>query len=471
MTATESTPRLALVTGASGYVGGKVVERLLDQGWRVRALVRHASSYEPPSDEVEIAEGDAQTYDDVLTALDGVDVAWYLLHSMDAGGDFQGRDKEMADTFAAAAAKAGVSRIVYLGGLHPDGEPLSHHLASRVEVGRILLDSGVPTAAVQAGVVLGDGSASFDMLAGLAERLPGAVAPRWVENHIQPIAVDDVVHYLVAAADLPPQENRTFDVGGPDVLTYGEMMQRYAGVMGMGPRPLLVAPVATPRLAAYWMGLVTPVDSTMATPLIESVLHDTVVKERDLDDLVGAPEGGVAGFDEAVRDANRGREPWRPVRLLGATAAATTATAVLGVIATTPGSLWFKTLRKPAWQPPNATFGPVWTFLYADIAVISALHVADAADKGDTAEVRRFSAALAANLMLNAAWSWVFFRGKNLPAATAVAVGLAASSADLVRRVGQRRERGVALAPYAAWTGFAAALSATLWRKNPHRSR
>lgn len=465
-TAHPTTPRTALVTGATGYVGGKVVERLLDEGWTVRALVRDADRLpEDWADRVEAVEGDATEPGDVARAVAGADVAWFLIHSMGGDDDFASRDREIATTFATACREAGVERIVYLGGLHPDGEQLSDHLASRVEVGRILLDSGVPTAAVQAGVVLGDGSASYEMLRTLSERLPGSVGPQWLDNRIQPIHVDDVVHYLVRAADLPPEQNRTFDVGGPDVLSYAEMMSRFAKVRGLGPRPSLTAPVMTPSLAARWISLVTPVDAAMARPLVESLHHDNVVSERDLDELVGAPEGGCLGFDEAVR-REATDDALLPVKVLGAVGAAVAVTAVAGAVATIPATRWFKRLDKPAWQPPNQVFGPVWTALYADIAVISALHLSDLLEAGDDDEARRFTAALGSNLVLNAGWSWVFWQARSLPAATGVAAALAASSADLVRRVGKRTERGVALAPYAAWTAFATALTAELWRRN-----
>src|SRR6478672_1298204 len=186
-TTRDTTGRRALVTGASGYVGGQVVPRLLDEGWTVRVLTRRRGSMD---DKPWVDRGDVGSADDMRRALEGVDAAWYLVHSMDDQPDFQERDREAATHFAEAAKAAGVSRIVYLGGLHPDDEVLSPHLASRVEVGRILLDSGVPTAVLQAAVVLGDGSASFDMLRYLTTRLPAMVAPKWLDNKIQPIAID-----------------------------------------------------------------------------------------------------------------------------------------------------------------------------------------------------------------------------------------------------------------------------------------
>lgn len=301
------TTRTALVTGATGYVGGLVVEKLLEDGWNVRTLSRSLEKLKAHawSDKVEAIQGDATEADDVARAMKGADVAWYLLHSMGSGEDFAKRDAQMAQVFAAAAKNAGVQRMVYLSGLHPD-EELSEHLASRVEVGETLMASGVPTAVLQAAVVLGNGSISFTMLKQLAERLPGGVAPKWINNHIQPIAARDVLYYLVAAADLPDDVNRTFDIGGPDVLTYAGMMDRYGQALGFRSGPMFTAPVTTPGLAAHWIGLVTDIDTEMAKPLVGSLLHDTVVRERDIDDYIPRPEGGLMGFDDAVREAAEG---------------------------------------------------------------------------------------------------------------------------------------------------------------------
>ncbi|QGN58258.1 NAD(P)H-binding protein [Nostocoides sp. HKS02] len=302
--------RTALVTGATGYIGGALVPGLLEAGWSVRVLTRDRSRLEGQSwlQDVEVAEGDASRAADVRNALAGVDVAYYLLHSMDGRGDFVARDRELATTFAGAAAKEGVHRLVYLSGLHPPGD-LSEHLASRVEVGDIFLAGSVPTAVLQAGVVLGDGSASFDMLRHLTERLPAMVAPRWLRNRIQPIAIADVVHYLVAAADLPADVHRSFDIGGPEVMTYAQMMQRYASVVGLRPRWIVTVPVLTPGLAGLWVGLVTPVSAGIARPLVNSLIHEAVCREEDILTATGPPPGGRTAFDDAVRAAVRSVDP------------------------------------------------------------------------------------------------------------------------------------------------------------------
>lgn len=244
--------RTALVTGATGYVGGLVVKQLLEEGWRVKVLARSEKKAErkPFGDDVEIIEGDATERADVADALQGADCAWYLLHSMDDGAGFAQEEADMARQFGEEAKKAGVRRIVYLGGLHPEGKDVSEHLASRVRVGEILLASGVPTAVLQAGVVIGDGSLSFRLLRHVTERVPAFIAPDWITNSITPIAARDIAHYLVRAADLPPEVNRTFDVGGPDSMPYVDMMQRYADAMGLRRRPYVTAPIFTRKLAA-----------------------------------------------------------------------------------------------------------------------------------------------------------------------------------------------------------------------------
>lgn len=308
MTDRRGTGRRALVTGATGYIGSRLVPVLLEQGWTVRVLTRDADRLAGRSwrERAEVVEGDASSRSTLAQALAGVDVAYYLLHSMDSAGGFVERDRELARAFGRAAFEADVRRIVYLSGLHPASGRLSDHLASRVEVGDLLMASGVPTAVLQAAVILGSGSASFEMLRHLTTRLPVMVTPKWLENRIQPIAVRDVLHYLVGAADLPAGVSRTLDIGGPEVLTYREMISRYARLAGLLPRAIVTVPVLTPRLASQWVGFVTPVPTGLAKPLVESLLHEVVCAESDIDDLVGPPPGGPLGYDRAVTDAVAG---------------------------------------------------------------------------------------------------------------------------------------------------------------------
>ena len=211
-----------LVTGATGYVGGRLVRELVERGVRVRALARHPERLRdfPWADQIEIAAGDAGDPESLSQAMQGVSVAYYLLHSLQEGHNLEREERRIAENFAQCAAKADLSRIVYLGGLAPDvpAKKMSPHMRSRVEVGQILHNSGVPTIELRAAVIIGSGSASFEMLRYLTERLPAMIAPRWVRTKTQPIAVRDVLRYLVLAADLPPEVSRAFDIGGPDVL-------------------------------------------------------------------------------------------------------------------------------------------------------------------------------------------------------------------------------------------------------------
>ncbi|WP_143650396.1 NAD(P)H-binding protein, partial [Streptomyces tricolor] len=299
-----------LVTGATGYIGGRLLPELLAAGHRVRCLARSPGKLRdhPWAGAVEEVRGDVTDAAAVAEAMRDIDVAYYLVHTLGSGKDFEETDRRAARVFGQRAEAAGVRRIVYLGGLTPPGVPeerLSPHLRSRAEVGRILLASGVPTAVLRAAVIIGSGSASFEMLRYLTERLPVMVTPSWVRTRIQPIAVRDVLRLLVGGAGLPDGVNRTFDIGGPDVLTYRDMMVRYARVAGLPRRLIVPVPVLTPGLSSHWVGLVTPVPASLARPLTESLRHEVVCREHDIDRYVPAPPGHPLGFDEAVRLALR----------------------------------------------------------------------------------------------------------------------------------------------------------------------
>ena len=294
---------LVAVTGVTGYVGGRLVPELLDAGYRVRAIARNPARLRerPWYDQVEVVAADAADPGQIAAALGGVDVAYYLIHSLGTGRRFEARDRRTALTFGQAAREAGVGRIVYLGGLFPEGEDLSPHLGSRKEVGEILLACGVPTTVLRAAVILGSGSASFEMMRYLTERLPAMTTPRWVDNRIQPIAIRDVLRYLVGSAGMPPGVSRAFDIGGPDVLTYRQMMQGYAAAAGLRRRVIVGVGVLTPRLSSLWVSLVTPVPAGIARPLVESLIHEVVCDEHDIAQWVPDPPGGLVGFDGAVR--------------------------------------------------------------------------------------------------------------------------------------------------------------------------
>ncbi|MFJ9407453.1 SDR family oxidoreductase [Streptomyces sp. NPDC101393] len=306
------TPLRALVTGATGYIGGRLAPELLAAGYDVRALARSPEKLRdhPWAARTEVVRGDVTDADSVRKAMTDVDIAYYLVHALGTGGDFEETDRRAAQIFASQARAAGVRRIVYLGGLTPEGVPdheLSPHLRSRAEVADILLASGVPTAVLRAAVIIGSGSASFEMLRYLTERLPVMVTPSWVRTRIQPIAVRDVLRYLVGCAALPDEVSRAFDVGGPDVLTYRDMMQRYARVAGLPERLIFPVPVLTPGLSSLWVGLVTPVPASLARPLAESLRHEVVCREHDITRYVPDPDppGRPIAFDDALELALR----------------------------------------------------------------------------------------------------------------------------------------------------------------------
>lgn len=291
-----------LVTGATGYIGGRLVPRLLEAGFAVRALARTPEKLNsvPWRDHIEVVKGDLGDSASLDAAFAGVDILYYLVHSMGFEKDFAAEERRAAQNVVAAARKAGVRRIIYLSGLHPEGAELSTHLGSRTTVGEILIASGIETIVLQAGVVVGSGSASFEMVRHLTDRLPVMTTPKWVHNKIQPIAIRDVLYYLVAAATCAVPKSREWDIGGPDVLEYGDMMQVYAEVAGLRPRRILVLPVLTPRIAALWVGLVTPIPAGLARPLVESLHCDAVMSNHDIDTIIPPPEAGLTPYRKSV---------------------------------------------------------------------------------------------------------------------------------------------------------------------------
>ena len=285
--------------GATGYIGGRLAPRLAEAGHEVRCLTRRPDQLSGVAwaDTVEIVRGDALDVSSLEAPMDGVDVVYYLVHSIGTGSSFQESDRIAAQNTARVAGAAGVGRIIYLGGLVPHGETASAHLASRAEVGQIFLDAAVPAVVLQAGVIIGSGSASFEMLRYLTERLPVMVTPKWVRSVVQPIAVSDVLSYLMGSLDLAPGTNRRFDIAGPDILTYREMMQRYARVAGLKPRGIIPVPVLSPWLSSQWVNVVTPVPKAIGQPLIESLRNNVVAREHDIEKLIPVE---LRTFDEAV---------------------------------------------------------------------------------------------------------------------------------------------------------------------------
>ena len=268
-----------LVTGATGYIGGRLLHRLEDDGHAVRCIARQPERVRTTTPRTEVVRGDCLEPESLTPALAGIDVAYYLVHSMAAGSAFAEVDRRAAKHFGAAAARAGVRRIVYLGGLVSADAPLSEHLKSRSETGALLRSSGVPVVEFRSSIIVGAGSLSFEMIRGLVERLPVMICPRWVSMLTQPIAVDDVLAYLTAAVNLSGEGDEIIEIGGPEVMSYGDMMKEYARQRGLR-RYLVPVPVLTPRLSGMWLALVTPAQATVGRALIDSLRNATVVQSE-----------------------------------------------------------------------------------------------------------------------------------------------------------------------------------------------
>ncbi len=277
----EPSSKLLLVTGATGYVGGRLVPRLLASGYRVRVLVRDAARLQGREwvGQVEVIQGDVLKPETLEPAMRGVSAAFYLIHSMSTVAGFHQRDMAAARTFGEAARSAGVGRIIYLGGLGDPHSELSDHLRSRQLTGDELRKTGVPVTEFQAAVIVGAGSLSFEMIRYLTELIPVMVCPRWVFTRTQPVAIDDVLDYLVTALEKPETAGQVFEIGGADTLTYGDMMLQYAEVRGLR-RVLFPVPVLTPRLSSYWVHWMTPVPASIARPLIEGLRNEVVVRDN-----------------------------------------------------------------------------------------------------------------------------------------------------------------------------------------------
>ena len=285
-----------LVTGATGFIGRRLVPALVDEGHEVRAMTRHPETYDGPGEPV---AGDVGDPDSLVGPLEGVDVAYYLVHSLD-DADFERKDAEAARAFARAAADQGVGQIVYMGGLGDDEEDLSAHLRSRREVEGILAETGVPVTVLRAAIVVGHGGISWEITRQLVKNLPAMIVPRWATTMTQPVAVDDVVRYLVGVCGHETAYGQVYEIGGPDQLSYLEMLRIAAEIERGRSVPIVPVPVLTPRLSSYWLALVTDVDVTTGRNLIDSMGVEVVVTDHAIRDVV---PGDPLSYEESVRRA------------------------------------------------------------------------------------------------------------------------------------------------------------------------
>jgi uncharacterized protein YbjT (DUF2867 family) len=290
-----------VVFGATGYLGARLVPELLSAGHDVRVMARRPAKLDevPWRRQVEVVDGDVTDRDKVQRALEGQEVLYYLVHSL-LESDFVDIDARGASIVADAAARAGLSRIVYVGGIIPDRQQLSDHLASRAEVGQLLQESRVPTVELRAAAIIGAGSASFEILRYLTERLPLRITPSWLRTRVQPIAIRDVLYYLTNAAELPAAVSRAFDIGGPDTFTYTGMIRKYAAIAGLQRRIAVPVPVLTPWLSSHWVNVITPIPRALSVSLMKSLENDVVCAEHDIAEHIPDPAGGLTHFEEAV---------------------------------------------------------------------------------------------------------------------------------------------------------------------------
>ncbi|WP_181684599.1 NAD(P)H-binding protein [Halorhabdus salina] len=286
-----------LVTGATGFVGSSLVPALQAAGHDVVAMTRDASSYDSPSG-VTVTEGDLLD-PATLDFSDGFDAAYYLVHSLGTGETFAERDRTAAENFRAAAESAGIERVIYLGGLGEAGDDLSEHLRSRQEVESILTEGAYDVTTLRAAIIVGNGSASFRMVRQLVERLPVMIAPRWLYTECQPIAISDVITYLVGVLDHPETAGKTYEIGGPEILTYRDMLERTAAILGKR-RYIIPVPVLTPRLSSYWVEFVTDVPKAISRPLILGLKNPVVVTDDSVADVISVEK---TAFDDAVARA------------------------------------------------------------------------------------------------------------------------------------------------------------------------
>lgn len=288
-----------LVTGATGFVGNRLIEPLREAGHEVRVFVRDAGDYDGPRAGVDVYQGDLLEPETIPDAMEGVDAVYYLVHSMRSGGEFEEMDRRIAANVRDAASETGVSRVIYLGGLGEESDELSGHLRSRREVEYVLAEGDYELTSLRAAVIIGAGSASFQLVEQLAHRLPVMITPRWVRTDCQPIAIDDVIAYLVGVLDAPGTAGRTFEIGGPDVVTYQAMLHRTSELLGKR-QYIVPVPVLTPKLSAYWLDLVTDVPRDVAHPLVSGLKNPVVVTDESIREYVDVE---LTPFETAVSRA------------------------------------------------------------------------------------------------------------------------------------------------------------------------
>lgn len=302
----SANPRSVLVLGATGYIGGRLVPRLLQAGHSVSVAVRSLNkvAHVPWADHVEIhhvdLDQDAGNDSGLAEAMRDQDAVYYLVHSMGGGGDFEQKEARTARRISSTAEQASVGRLIFLGGLHPQGEKLSPHMRSRAAVAKILLESPVDTIVFQAGIIIGSGSASFEMIRHLALTLRVMPAPNWVANRVEPLGIRDVLHYLLAAADAPGRINRVLDIGNGQPMTYSQVMKEFARIAGLKPRYVLALPLPAATLSGVWVGLVTPLPMGLTIPLVQSLQLDAVTADRTVDEIIAPPKNGLLRYTEAV---------------------------------------------------------------------------------------------------------------------------------------------------------------------------
>lgn len=457
--------RTILLTGATGYVGSRLLTALLARGESVRCLVRRPDAL-PPQARDSAVQGDIQDEARVREALRGTDTAYYLVHAMAERG-FSEVDRRCARVFAAAAREAGLRRIVYLGGLG-HGDSLSEHLASRREVGDLLRSSDVPVIEFRASIIIGAGSLSFELFRTLVDKLPVMITPRWVQTRAQPLAVDDVIAYLVEALHVDLPQGGVFEIGGAEPVSYGAIMTEYARQRGLH-RRMVPVPVLTPRVSSLWLSLVAPRYARIGRHLIEGVKNDTTVSDDAARRTFPVqPVGIQEAVRRAIRDlpspsfALQGRAAgWALAACLGASFGA----GGLGSLLSFEGiSDWYPTLSKPWWTPPNAVFAPVWSVLFLLMGV-AAWRVWR---REGFREARLPLLAYAVQLVFNTAWSWIFF-GLRSPAPALGEVVLLWLLILVTTVLFSARDRlaSVLMLPYLAWVAFAAALNAAIVWLNP----